>query len=124
MIGCIIGDLIIGIYNKYNYVFYYSTIFFIIGISIGNLIFLIIHLLIDNTYTFKKYTPIMHASYLVIAAIMYYVIEWIKEFEKNSIIYWSVLLGAIFIDLVVFIFLIIKSPKEENKPKFKVNKQS
>ncbi len=121
MLACIAGDVLLGFYFKFNASFYYSTLFFIMGISIGNLIFLIIHLLVDITFTFKKILPIMHASYLVIAALMYYVIEWGKNYDKYSIIYWSVLGGAILIDLIVFIILIIKAPKDDEKPKFKVN---
>ena len=123
VLGCIAGDILVGYHFKFNISFYYSTIFFILGIALGNLLFLIIHLLVDSTYTFKKYVPIMHASYLVIAALMYYAIEWGKNYDKFYIAYWSILGGAILIDLIVFIILIIKSPKDENKPKFKVNQR-
>jgi len=112
---CIAGDIALGFYFKFGTSFYYSTLFFIIGIALGNLIILIIHLMVDSTYTFKKHIPIMHASYLIIAGIMYYVIEWVKNYDKYYIIYWSVLLGAILIDLIVFIILIIKSNKKDTK---------
>ena len=82
VLGCIVADVILGFNFHFDYRFYYSSVFFIIGIAIICLIFLIIHLLIDNTYTFKKYVPIMHSSYLVISAIMYYIVEWLKNLSE------------------------------------------
>ncbi len=120
VIGCIIGDLIIGFNTHFNVTFYYATLFFIVGISIGNLIFLIVHMLVDPTYKFKKYIPIYHISYLIIAAIMYYVTEWAKDYDKFKMIYWVVLLAALVIDSIVFLIINIKTPLED-KPKFKVN---
>ena len=118
---CVGIDVFLGFYFKFNHAFYYSTIFFILGIAIGNLILMIIRMLLDNDYKFKKYTPIMHTSYLIIAGIMYYAIEWLKNYDKYFIIYWSVLGGAILIDLIVFI-IINNLKKAEDTPKFKVNK--
>jgi len=122
VLGCIIGDIILGINYKFDYRFYYSSIFFIIGIAIICLVFLIIHLLIDNTYTFNKFVPIMHSSYLVISAIMYYIVEWTKNLSDYLMIYWFVLGCLIVVDLIVFIILIIVK-KEDSTPKFMVNNQ-
>ena len=99
---------------KFNYAFYYVTLFFIIGIGIGNLIILIIHLLSDTKYTFNKLIPVMHASYLIIAGIMYYVIEWFKKYEENWLIYWSILGGLIAIDLIIFAILIFKKEPQKS----------
>ncbi len=111
---CIGIDVAIGINMKFNYAFYYVTLFFIIGIGIGNLIILIIHLLSDTKYTFNKLIPVMHASYLIIAGIMYYVIEWFKKYEENWLIYWSILGGLIAIDLIIFAILILKKEPQKS----------
>lgn len=110
---CVGINIVLGINWKFNNSYFYATLFFIVGISIGNLIILIIHLLVDTKYTFNKLIPVMHASYLVIAGIMYYVIEWFKNYDNNYIIYWSILGGTILIDLIIFIILILK--KEDKK---------
>ncbi len=111
---CIGIDVAIGINMKFNYAFYYVTLFFIIGIGIGNLIILIIHLLSDTKYTFNKLIPVMHASYLIIAGIMYYVIEWFKKYEENWLIYLSILGGLIAIDLIIFAILILKKEPQKS----------
>ena len=114
-------DIILGYFIfKYDVNFYYMTLFFIMGIGLGNLIIMIIHLLIDKTYTFKKYTPIMHASYLIIAGIIYYAIEWIGKYNEYSIVYWLILALVIIIDLIVFV-IINNLKTNENKPNIKVN---
>lgn len=110
---CIGIDITLGILWKFNNAYFYATLFFIIGISIGNLIILIIHLLIDTTYTFNKLVPIMHSSYLVIAGIMYYAVEWFKKYDEYYVFYWSILGGLIAVDLAIFTILILK--KEDKK---------
>ena len=64
----------------------------------------------------------MHSSYLVISAIMYYIVEWAKNLSDYLMIYWLVLGGLIVVDLIVFIILIIVK-KEDSTPKFMVNNQ-
>ena len=91
------------------------------GIGIGNLLIMIIHMLVNKEYQFKKYTPIMHISYLVIAAIMYYVIEWLKNYDKYLIIYWVALTATIILDIIIFVIINLLK-KDDDKPKFKVNK--
>ena len=110
---CIGIDITLGILWKFNNAYFYATLFFIIGISIGNLIILIIHLLVDTTYTFNKLIPVMHASYLVIAGIMYYAVEWFKKYDEFYMFYWSILGGTILVDLIIFSILILK--KEPQK---------
>lgn len=122
VLGCIAGDIALGFYFNFNSSFFYSTIFFVLGIAIGNLIFLIIHLLIETTYKFNKFIPIMHASYLVISALMYYVIEWVGKFDEYKIIYWSVYGGLVAVDLIVFLILSFRK-EPDDKPKFKVNQR-
>lgn len=114
-------DICLGVYFKFSNAFYYSTLFFIMGIGIGNLLIMIIHMLVNKEYQFKKYTPIMHISYLVIAAIMYYVIEWLKNYDKYLIIYWVALGAAIILDIIIFVIINLLK-KDDDKPKFKVNK--
>lgn len=116
---CIGIDIALGIINKFNISFFYSTLFFIMGIGIGNLLIMIIHMLTDNKYNYKGLIPIFHISYLIIAAIMYYAIEVLKHYAEYYLIYWLILGSTIIIDLVVFI-IIIKLKKENKKPQFMV----
>ena len=109
----IIANILLGIFVfKFKSPFYYSTLCFIIGIGIGNLIIIIIHMLTDNRYKYNKFSPYLHISYVIIASIAFYIIGFFKEYDKYLYIYWGVLLGVILIDLIVFIILIIKSSKK------------
>lgn len=113
VLSCIICDILLGyLVFKFNKSFYYCTLFFIIGIGIGNLIFIIVHMLINNKYKYNKFSPFLHISYVIIAGIIYYAVEFLKEYDKYYYIYWIVLLSVILIDLIVFIILMIKANKK------------
>lgn len=111
---CVGINITLGILWKFNNAYFYATLFFIMGISIGNLIILIIHLLVDTTYTFNKLIPVMHSSYLIIAGIMYYAVEWLKKYDEYYIIYWSILGGLILVDLIIFSILIFKKEPQKS----------
>ena len=103
----------------YDVRFYYMTLFFLMGISLGNLILMIIHLMLDKKYTFMKYTPIFHASYLIAAGLIYYAIELFKKYDEYKIIYWSVLIGTLVVLIIVHLFLNLK--EKNTAKKIKIN---
>ena len=102
---CIIGDILVGLYFKFNISFYYSSLFFTMGIGIGNLLIMIIHLLIDTKFKFGKFIPILHASYVFITFVFYNIIEWVKRYNEFYLMYWILLYSLILVDIIIFIII-------------------
>ena len=111
----IITDLMLGIFLfKFNTSFYYCTLFFMMGISIFNLLMIMLKLIVLPNYYFGVYVPAIHVSYLITAAIAYYIIKWAKHYNEYYLLYWIIL--AVVTLALVITFVVINKKKGNKKP--------
>lgn len=122
VISALIVGIILGFINNFSLTYYYMAIAFICGIALVNLLFMIVRLSVNKDYDFKKYTPAMHSSYLVVAVLSYYLIKNLKHYNEFWYLYWMLLILGSIICIVIF-YILNKKDKGDNKPKIIANRR-
>ena len=117
----ILASLMFITLRKFNEKSYYVMIFTVVGLALLNLIFIIIKLSVDMDYNFKTFTPVIHASYLVISILMYYILKNFGNFSSFGYVYWLCLMLGNAIAVTIFVILNVKY--KEKKPKFITNRR-
>ena len=118
-----IVDLFLGIFVfKFNKSFYYSTLFFTMGLSFLNCGFILLGFLKVKGYDIKAFTLATHASYLIIAVAAYYFIRNLDYYDEYPYLYWIIPIILIIFFIIFFQILNKKEhDKNKDKPIFKAN---
>lgn len=116
----VVADIVLGIIWDFDIRFYYSTIAFMIAASLTYLIFMIIKLMVNKDYSFRRYTPALHSSYTIVAVLSYYVLNGLKHYDEYYYLYWLLLILPSIITTIVF--SILNSKVKDEKPKIVANR--
>lgn len=122
LLACyLIADIIIGFVNDFNISFYYSTISFLMATSLTCLIIIMIRLMVNKDYEFKRFTLIMYAGILVISVLCYYLIKYLKHYYEYWYLYWGLcLLGNV--TIIIVCSILNKKKPSNNGPKIIANR--
>ena len=116
-------DLFLGIFLfKFDKRFYYSTLFFTMGLTFLNCAFILIGYFKVKGYDIKAFTLATHSSYLIIAVGAYYFIRNLDYYDTYPYLYWIIPIFLI-IFFIIFFNILNKREKDKNKDKpiFKAN---
>ena len=121
MLGLFIFGVIYSYINSCNIGAFYAVIGCFSAAALVNLFFIILKLLVIDSYDFKKYTPYLHASYLIGSILMYYLVKNLEHFDTWGWLYWT---GLLVINLTcIIVFYILNSKAKEDKPRLIQNKR-
>ena len=116
----IIFGLAFSIANSFNLTSFYVVIGLFSGACFVELILIIIKLSVLDGYDFKRYTPYLHASYLIGSILMYYLCKNLKHFDEYSYLYWG---GLLIINFgLILLFFILNRHAKPDKPKIIPNR--
>ena len=116
-------DLMLGIFVfKFSKSFYYSTLFFTMGLTFLEFGIVILGYFKVKGYDIKPFTLAIDVSYLVIAMAAYYFIRNIDYYDTYPYLYWIIPIVLIIFFVVLFTILNKREEKKnKNKPAFKAN---
>lgn len=113
--------VIYGYINTFNIGAFYAAIGCFSAAALVSLFFIILRLMLIDSYDFKKYTPYLHASYLIGSILMYYLVKNLGHFDSYGWLYW---LGLIVINLTcIIVFYILNLRAKDDKPRLIQNKR-
>ena len=124
MVLSAILDIVLGIIFKFDIRFYYATLFTMMGISLGNVLFILLGYLAVPGYDISTYQIAREASYLIIGVGAYYIVKYINRYEEYPYLYWIITILLIITCVITFIVLDkLERKKNANKPRIVANKR-
>lgn len=115
--------IILGAIFKFDIRFYYAALFTIMGISIGNLLFILLGFLVVKGYDITTFRLAREGSLLVVAVGAYYAVKYLAHYDEFFLLYWLITFLLVAFLIVLFIILDKKEKKKEaNKPRIVANK--
>ncbi len=115
-----IFGIIFSALNRFNETSFYVVIGLFSAAAFLELIFIIIKLSLLENYDFKRYTPYLHASYLIGSILMYYLCKNLKHFSEYGYLYWC---GLLVINIgFICLFLVLNKRAKDDKPKIISNR--
>lgn len=123
-IGLGITAVVLGAVFRFDVRFYFACVLILAVSGIVNLIFIAVKEAMS--YEVKRFLPVLYACHVVIGVLCYYLIEYVKGYDRFAWLYWLGLTVGMAVSGAVVYFLEAKAKKGngQNKgPKFMVNKR-